>query len=53
MKDGGVFGIGSSAIVLPPTGSNYGYLPINLAETGRAELRCIDGSANLDWMRHE
>jgi hypothetical protein len=41
------------AFVFPPTGSNYGYLPINLETTGRAELRCIDGSANLDWMRHE
>jgi hypothetical protein len=41
------------AFVFPPTGSNYGYLPVNLATTGRTTLRCIDGSASLDWMRHE
>ena len=53
MRNGGIFGIGSSAIVLPPTGSKYGYAQINLGTSGRAELRCLDGSANLDWMQHD
>jgi hypothetical protein len=50
---GAMIEVGGHAFVFPPAGSNYGYLPINLAATGRVELHCIDGSANLDWMRHE
>jgi hypothetical protein len=52
-QTGATIEVSGRAFVFPPTGSNYGYLPINLPATGRAELRCIDGSANLDWMRHE
>jgi hypothetical protein len=52
-RTGATIEVKGQAFVFPPTGSNYGYLPINLATTGRATLRCIDGSANLDWMRHE
>jgi len=52
-QTGATIEVRGQAFVFPPTGSNYGYLPINLAITGRATLRCIDGSANLDWMRHE
>jgi len=52
-RTGATIEVGGRAFVFPPTGSNYGYLPIDLASTGRTSLRCIDGSANLDWMRHE
>jgi hypothetical protein len=52
-QTGATIEVGGHAFVFRPTGSNYGYLSINLATTGRTELRCIDGSANLDWMRHE
>jgi hypothetical protein len=52
-RTGATIEVRGQAFVFPPTGSNYGYLPINLGATGRTELRCIDGTANLDWMRHE
>jgi hypothetical protein len=52
-QSGATIEVGGGAFVFPPTGSNYGYLSINLAATGRTSLRCIDGSANLDWIRHE
>jgi hypothetical protein len=52
-QTGATIEVRGQAFVFPPSGSNYGYLPINLAATGRIELHCIDGSANLDWMRHE
>jgi len=52
-RTGATIEVGGRAFVFPPTGPNYGYLPIDLASTGRTSLRCIDGSANLDWMRHE
>jgi len=52
-QTGATIELSGHAFVFPPTGSNYGYLPVNLATTGRTTLRCIDGSANLDWMRHE
>jgi hypothetical protein len=52
-RTGATIEVSGHAYVFPPTGANYGYVPINLAKTDRAELRCIDGSANLDWMRHE
>ena len=52
-QTGATIEVRGQAFVFPPTGSNYGYLPVNLATTGRTTLRCIDGSANLDWMRHE
>jgi len=52
-RTGATIEVSGRAFVFPPTGSNYGYLPIDLASTGRTSLHCIDGSANLDWMRHE
>jgi hypothetical protein len=52
-QTGATIEVSGHAFVFPPTGSNYGYLPINLGTSGRTSLRCIDGSANLDWMRHE
>ncbi|MEA2414030.1 MAG: hypothetical protein QOI58_687 [Thermoanaerobaculia bacterium] len=52
-QTGATIEVRGQAFVFPPTGSNYGYLPVHLSTTGRTTLRCIDGSANLDWMRHE
>jgi hypothetical protein len=52
-QTGATIEIGGHAFVFPPTGSRYGYLSITLDATGRTPLRCIDGSANLDWMRHD
>ena len=52
-QTGATVEVRGQAFVFPPTGSKYGYLPIDLPMTGRATFRCIDGSANLDWMRHE
>jgi hypothetical protein len=52
-QTGATIEIGRHVFVFPPTGSNYGYLSITLNATGRTALRCIDGSANLDWMRHD
>lgn len=52
-QTGATVEVRGQAFVFPPTGSKYGYLPMNFAITGRTTLRCIDGSANLDWIRHE
>jgi hypothetical protein len=52
-RTGATIEVSGHAYVFPPAGANYGYIPITLAKTGRTELRCVDGSANLDWMRHE
>src|SRR5207302_10646100 len=52
-QTGATIEVSGHAFVFPPTGANYGYLAVNLAATSRMTLRCIDGSANLDWMRHE
>ncbi len=50
---GATLGTGRRAFVLPPTGAAYGYAQIVLAQEGRVTLQCIDGSANLDWMRYD
>jgi hypothetical protein len=52
-RDGATIEIGGHAFVLPATGANYGYTTINIAAGQRAELRCLDGSATLDWMQHD
>ena len=52
-QSGATIEVRGQAFVFPPTGSKYGYLPMDVAATGRTTFRCIDGSANLDWMRHE
>ena len=52
-RSGATIEIGGYAFVLPPTGAVYGYTTINVVSAGRAELRCLDGSANLDWMQHD
>ena len=52
-RGGATIEIDARAFVLPPTGAAYGYARINISSGGRVELRCLDGSANLDWMQHD
>lgn len=52
-QGGATIEIGGHAFVLPPSGAIYGYTTINTGPGGRAQLRCLDGSANLDWMQHD
>jgi hypothetical protein len=52
-RDGATIEIGGHAFVLPATGAIYGYATINIGAGERAELRCLDGSATLDWMQHD
>jgi hypothetical protein len=44
--------LGPDAYLLPPT-HGYGSIRVNVARTGRVELRCLAGVANLDRMDHE
>jgi hypothetical protein len=52
-RTGATIEIGARAFVLPPTGGAYGFAHIDLPTSGRAELHCLDGTANLDWMQHD
>jgi hypothetical protein len=52
-RSGAMITLGSRAFAFPATGANYGYARIDIVSSGRAELRCLDGSANLDWMQHD
>jgi hypothetical protein len=56
-RSGATIEIGGHAFVLPPSGAIYGYTSIDAGIStgsgGRAELRCLDGSTNLDWMQHD
>jgi hypothetical protein len=52
-KTGATIEIARQAFVLAPTGGNYGYTRIDIPMTGRWTLRCLDGTANLDWMQHD
>jgi hypothetical protein len=52
-QTGATIEVGGHAFVFPPTGSKYGYVSMTLSASGRTALRCIDGIANLDWMRHD
>ncbi len=49
---GATIQIGRDAYALPPT-DGYGSVRVNVANTGRVELRCLTGSVNLDRMDHE
>ena len=44
--------IGRDAYVLPAT-RGYGAIEVNIPRTGRVEIRCLSGAANLDRMDHE
>jgi hypothetical protein len=50
---GGTIEVSGRAFVLPPTGAVYGYTRIGIPVSGRTVMRCIDGTANLDWMQHD
>jgi hypothetical protein len=52
-RGGATIEIGGHAFVLAPSGAIYGYTTINSGPSERTQLRCIDGSANLDWMQHD
>jgi hypothetical protein len=52
-RTGATIELGAKAFVLTPTGANYGYARIAIATSGRVTLRCLDGTANLDWMQHD
>jgi amino acid transporter len=52
-RGGATIEIGGHAFVLPATGSIYGFATVNIGAAGRAELRCLDGSATLDWIQHD
>ncbi len=52
-RTGATIELGGHAFLLAPTGTIYGYAHINTADTGRVDLRCLDGDANLDWLRHD
>jgi hypothetical protein len=52
-RSGATIEIGGHAFVLPPSGAIYGYTTISTGSGGRAQLRCLDGSVNLDWMQHD
>jgi hypothetical protein len=52
-RGGATIEIGGHAFVLPASGAIYGYATINIVAGERAELRCLDGSATLDWMQHD
>ena len=45
--------LGTRAYTLPPTGASYGTAVVQLDRDGRAELKCLAGSVNLDRMQHE
>ncbi|PYQ58370.1 MAG: hypothetical protein DMF58_15540 [Acidobacteria bacterium] len=44
--------LGRDAYPLPPT-RGYRSIRVNVAQSGRVELRCLDGAVNLDRMDHE
>jgi hypothetical protein len=52
-RTGATIELATKAYVLPPTTANYGYTRITIPATGRVTLRCLDGTANLDWMQHD
>jgi hypothetical protein len=52
-KSGATIELARRAFVLAPTGQAYGYVRIDAQMTGRWTLRCLDGTANLDWMQHD
>lgn len=53
-EGGATIQIGARAFVLPPTRPNtYEIAPVVVDREGRVELRCLAGTVNLDWMRHD
>jgi hypothetical protein len=53
-EGGATIQIGARAFVLAPTAPNtYAVAPVVVDREGRVELRCLAGTVNLDWMRHD
>jgi len=53
-EGGATLQLGARAFVLPPTKPNtYNVVPVFVDREGRVELRCLAGTVNLDWMRHD
>ncbi|MEK6375122.1 MAG: hypothetical protein AABO58_20815 [Acidobacteriota bacterium] len=53
-EGGATIQIGARAFVLPPTAPNtYNVMPVFVDRQGRVELRCLAGTVNLDWLRHD
>ena len=53
-EGGATIQIGARAFVLPSTPTNvYNVVPVDVDRQGRVELRCLAGTVNLDWMRHD
>lgn len=53
-EGGATIQIGARAFVLPPTAPNsYNVVPVSVDREARVELRCLAGTVNLDWMRHD
>ena len=53
-EGGATIQIGARAFVLPPTAPNtYNVVPVVVDRQGRVDLRCLAGTVNLDWMRHD
>jgi hypothetical protein len=53
-EGGATIQIGARAFVLPSTPPDtYFVVPVFVDRQGRVELRCLAGTVNLDWMRHD
>jgi hypothetical protein len=53
-EGGATIQIGARAFVLPSTPPNtYNVVPVDVEYEGFIELRCLAGTVNLDWMRHD
>jgi hypothetical protein len=53
-EGGATIQIGARAFVLPSTPPDtYFVVPVSVDRQGRVELRCLAGTVNLDWMRHD
>ena len=53
-EGGATIQIGARAFALPSTPPNaYSIVPVEVDREGRVELRCLAGTVNLDWMRHD
>lgn len=55
VSDGGAtIRIGAQTFVLPATKPNtYAIAPVDVDREGRVVLRALQGTVNLDWMRHD
>lgn len=45
--------IGGHEVTLPPTGNDHAKARVEIPRSGRVELRCINGTVDLDRMAHE